>query len=186
MSRPARITVLCEDLQQACFVRRFLLNRGWTRHEIRENSAPQGRGSGEQYVREGFPDVLKAYRRKADSRTGLIVVIDADTQEVADRVRAFNSACKGKGVEPRQKNEKVLYVIPKRNIETWLAYLRGETCGKTVDEEEKFPKHEYPSQCHPAADKLDAMCKAEKLDPVPPPSLERCCDEFKVFWRLVQ
>lgn len=183
MSRPAYVTVLCEDSQQACFVRRFLMNRRWTRHDLRFELRPPGRGSGEQYVRERFPDELKAYRTKANHlRTGLIVVIDADKKSVAQRVGEFEAACKDKAVQPRQKNEKVLYVIPKRNIETWLAYLRGET----VDEEENFPKHQYESRCHAEADKLDAMCKAGQLAPVPPPSLEQCCEEFKVFWHLIQ
>lgn len=185
MSKPAKITILCEDRLQACFVRRFLMNRRWTPRDIRENFNPPGRGSGEQYVRERFPDELKAYRSQASyKRTGLIVVIDADTQKVTDRVRAFDSACKGKGVEPRQKNEKVLYVIPRRNIETWLAYLRGEQVDEETDK--KRLKHGHESQCHAEADKLDAMCKAEKLDPVPPPSLERCCVEFQAFWCLIQ
>lgn len=81
MSRPARITILCEDRQQSCFVRRFPMNRGWTRHDIREEISPQGRGSGEQSVRERFPVELRAYRIQANhQRTGLIVVIDADKQ----------------------------------------------------------------------------------------------------------
>ena len=187
MSRPAKITILCEDRQQSCFVRYFLMNRGWGPDDFREPRRKHGRGSGEQYVRERFAAELTAYRTKANHlRTGLIVVIDADTQRVADRARAFDSACKEKGVHPRQKNEKVLYVIPKRNIETWLAYLRGETRGETVDEEKKFPKLEFESHCHPAADKLDAMCKSGQLEDQPPPSLEQCCEEFQAFWRLIQ
>jgi hypothetical protein len=185
MRKPARITVLCEDLQQLCFIRRFLNRRGWKNHDINVPFIPSGGGSGEQYVREQFPGELEAYRSQASyKRTGLIVVIDADTQKVTDRVRAFDSACKGKGVEPRQKNEKVLYVIPKRNIETWLAYLRGETVDEETDK--KRLKHVHESGCHAEADKLDTMCKAGKLDPVPPPSLERCCVEFQAFWCLIQ
>ncbi len=185
MSGPAKITILCEDLQQACFVRRFLLNRGWGRDDLREPPRRQGQGSGEQYVRERFPDELKAYRRKANHlRNGLVVVIDADTKSVADRIRDFETACKDKAVEPRQKNDKVLYVIPKRNIETWLAYLRGEKVDE--DTEKKRLKHGNESDCHPDVDKLDAMCKKGELATAPPPSLERCCEEFKAFWHLIQ
>jgi hypothetical protein len=159
------------------------MNRGWGPSDFREPRRKHGRGSGEQYVRERFPGELTAYRTKANHlRSGLVVVIDADKKTVEERVREFEAACKDKAVAPRQKKEKVLFVIPKRNIETWLAYLRGET----VDEEKKFPKHEYESRCHAEADKLDAMCKAGELDQVPPPSLEQCCEEFKAFWHLIQ
>jgi len=188
MSRPARIMILCEDRQQYSFVRHFLMNRGCGPDDIRKPRRRSNGGSGEQYVREQFPVELKAYRSQANHQLGigLVVVIDADRQKVVDRIRAFDVACDEHGVPRRRQDERVLYVIPKRNIETWLAYLRGETRGETVDEKKKFRKYDYPSDCHAEVDKLDAMCKAEKLDPVPPPSLERCCDEFKVFWRLVQ
>ena len=184
MSKPARITILCEDLQQACFVRRFLLNRGWTRADIREPFRLGG-GSGEQRVREEYPRMLRAYRSKANHlRNGLVVVIDADTKPVAGRIRAFDAACDEQGVPRRRQDERVLYVIPKRNIETWLAYLRGEQ----VDENrpDPYPKYKYESQCHAEVDKLDVMCKTGELDPVPPPSLQQCCEEFQAFWQLIQ
>ena len=136
-------------------------------------------------MRERFPAELKAYRSKANHlRNGLVVVIDADRQEIADRARGFDVACDKQNLTPRQPDERILYVIPKRNIETWLAYLRGET----VDEEQTFPKYACQSECHTDADKLDAMCKAGQLGaaPPPPPSLERCCEEFQTFWRLLQ
>jgi len=184
MSKPARITILCEDPQQACFVRRFLMNRGWTRHELRENVAPAGSGSGEQWVREQFPQQMKAYRSQCHHlRSGLVAVIDADLREVQYRVRGFETACAKQGVTPKQPDERVLYVIPKRNIETWLAYLRGEPA---VDEQTQYPRYEYQSRCHPEVDRLDAMCKTGQLEGEPPASLQRCCQEFQAFWRLIR
>jgi len=183
MRRPARVTILCEDLQQLCFVRRFLHRRGWKNHDINVPFIPSGRGSGEQYVRERFPAELEAHRSQASyKRTGLIVVIDADTRKVADRVHALNAACDEKAVKRRQKDERVLYVIPKRNIETWLAYLRGET----FNEKAAFRKYEYDSKCHADADKLDAMCKEGQLKGTPPHSLQLCCVDFQGFWSLIQ
>ena len=186
MRRPARVTILCEDLQQLCFVRRFLKRRGWKNHDINVPFIPSGGGSGEQYVRERFPDELKACRNQTNRPRppGLIAVIDADKQEVADRVRGFDRACEKQALTPRQRDERVLYIIPKRNIETWLAYLRGET----VNEETTFRKYEYQSDCHDDADKLDAMCKTGQLDETPPPpaSLVQCCEDFQTFWRLIQ
>jgi hypothetical protein len=184
MSKPAKVTILCEDLQQACFVRRFLMNRGWTRYDLYERTAPAGSGSGEQWVRERLPLEMRAYRSQCNHlRNGLVAVIDADSLEVVDRVRGFDTACDEQGVAPRQPDERVLYVIPKRNIETWLAYLRGEP---SVDEQTHYRGYEYESACHRDVDRLDAMCRKGQLEGEPPASLERCCREFQDFWRLIQ
>ena len=181
MSKAAKIIVLCEDTQQASFVRRFLMNRGWREHDIYEVHRP-GKGSGEQWVRERFPAELRAYRAKCNHlRNGLIAMVDADTQEVEGRVRGFDMACKEQSVGCKQPDERVMYVIPKRNIETWLAYLRGDT----VDEQTEYPRYEYESRCHKDVDRLDDMCKRGRLDGSPPPSLKRCCEEFEGFWRLI-
>jgi hypothetical protein len=184
MSKPAKITILCEDLQQACFVRRFLMNRGWTRHDLYESIAPAGSGSGEQWVRERLPREMKAYRSKCNHlRNGLVAVIDADSLEVVDRVRGFETACDQQGVASKQSDERVLYVIPKRNIETWLAYLRG---APSVDEQTQYPRYEYQSLCHPEVDRLDAMCQNGQLEGQAPASLQRCCQDFQGFWRLIR
>ena len=79
-------------------------------------------------------------------------------------------------------DERVLLVIPKRNIETWLAYLRGEA----VDEETEYRRYDCESRCRADVDRLDEMCGRGELENVPPPSLERCCKDFNTFWRLVQ
>jgi hypothetical protein len=38
----------------------------------------------------------------------------------------------------------------------------------------------------PDVDRLDAMCRKGQLEGQPPPSLERCCQDFQAFWRLIQ
>lgn len=183
MSGKAKISLLCEDLQQACFVRRFLLNRGWSRYDIRESRT--GIGSGEQRVRKEYPQMLKAYRSKANHlHNGLIVAIDADTNSVDDRIRSLDAACKAEDVPTRQNGERVMYVVSKRNIETWLAYLRGEPVDEETDR--KRFKHHSESECYPQVDKLDEMCKKGRLEGDPPPSLAKCCEEFEKFWSLIK
>jgi len=184
MSGRAKIAVLCEDRQQASFVRRFLLNRGWDRRDIRE-PRDFGHGSGEQRVREEFPQALRAYRSKANHlRNGLIVVIDADTNSVSRRVHDFEMVCDQQGVPRLRKGERVLYVIPKRNIETWIAFLAGEDVDEEADR--KRHKHGAPSECFPQVDKLDETCRTGRWDRKPLPSLEHCCKDFQTFWELVK
>lgn len=183
MIKAAKITILCEDLQQACFVRRFLMNRGWTRYDLYERIAPAGAGSGEQWVRERLPSELRAYRSKCNHlRNGLIAVVDADDRQVAGRIGQLDRACDEQGVRRRGTDERVLFAVPKRNIETWLAYLRGEA----VDEKGSYQGYEYESRCHADVEALDQMCKRDKLDGSPPPSLKRCCKDFRAFWSLIK
>lgn len=183
MRRPARITVLCEDLQQATFVRRFLMRRGWTRHDLREEIHTPGQGAGEQAVRKRFPRELRAYRSKCNHlHNALILVVDADTRTPKVRADQLDQACREAGIEPRQKDERVLFAIPKRNIETWLAYLRGET----VNERDAYRKYISQSDCHPNVNRLDRMCQDGRLEGSPPPSLEQCCSDFRRFWRLIR
>ncbi len=66
-------------------------------------------------------------------------------------------------------------MIPKRNIETWLAYLRGEA----VDEQTEYRKYDCPSDCQLDVERLDEMCRQRKFQADPPPSLAYACQEFK-------
>jgi hypothetical protein len=183
MSRPTKVVILCEDQQQACFARRFLKNRGYTARDLRVENCPPGKGSAEQWVRSRFPVELKAYRdNRSRLRIALIAVIDADTEEVPYRVRGLDSECDAHEVGRRQADEAVLLVVPKRSIETWLAYLRGQT----VDEMTQYARYSNPRDCQADVDKLDAMCRRGALEPVPPPSLERCCDDFRRFLPLLE
>ena len=170
------VVVLCEDRQQEVFIRRFLQRRGRERHVFRSLISPAGRGSGEQWVRERFPRELQAHRSQRGRRDAwLFVAIDADAQSVADRVNAFSQACRDAQIPFRTQDEPVVFVIPKRNIETWLAYLRGTS----VNEVDAYPKYENESDCKTQVDKLDVLCRRQKLEPDPPPSLDIACKEFR-------
>ena len=167
--------VLCEDQQQECFIRRFLMLRNYTWRGLYVKKPPPGRGSAEQFVREEFPRELTAYRsRSSRCAICLIVCIDADNLAVEERVNSLVKACADGGVSPRRNGEKVCFVVPKRNIETWLAYLRGEP----VDEQTTYRKYSCPSDCQGDVERLDKMCREQKLRPEPPPSLPYACEEF--------
>ena len=53
--RLEKVVLLCEDSQQEAFARRFLVRAGWHPRALRVEKSPQGRGSGEQWVRDRFP-----------------------------------------------------------------------------------------------------------------------------------
>lgn len=124
MSRTVRVVLVCEDTQHEAFARRFLKEVGWHLRAIRVERAPQGRGSGEQFVRERFPSELCGLRANR-GRTALIAVVDGDRKGVQGRVADFEGACRTQGVPPRGTEENVLLLVPTWRIETWLAYLDG-------------------------------------------------------------
>jgi len=179
-------TVLCEDAQSACFIRRFLAKKSHinSRRDIYEKQAPSGQGCGEQWVRERFPQELEHARKHG---TNLIVCLDADKETVRGRIRRLELECEKQKIVPRKKADSVAFILPKRNIETWLEYL---ITGGPVDEEHDYAgpsSHRADSnKCEPAARKLNALCTGlrgtpPQNPPVPfPDSLEKACIEAKL------
>ena len=174
-----QIVLLCEDTQTESFVRNFLKHRNFKGRDIDTCPLPDGSGAGEQWVREQYPEELKLIRRRKNAY--LIVVIDADTGTIDDRHRELEIACREKDISPRDhsKDANVLYIIPRRNIETWLAYLEN----KSVDESKVYPKLKRESDCKEHTRRLHDMCGARRLREPAPPSLREACNEYRKLQR---
>ncbi len=175
-SHRVRAIILCEDRQQEVFARHFLVCRGFDSLRMRAIISPRGVGSGEQFVRERFSREVRAYRSKRNQiGMCLVVLIDADTMTLAERLGQVESALREKGLSPRGVDEKIGIFVPKRNIETWIHYARGEI----VDETAVYPRLACESDC-----KSDVIRLAETTINVPlptdaPPSLQAACDELR-------
>ena len=172
------ITLLCEDSQTDAFVRRFLKRRNFRSRDVRTLPLPSGRQSGEQWVREQYPKELRAIRGRQGAY--LIVVTDADTRSTADRRAQLDAACGEKQIERKDDRDPVLVIVPRRNIETWLAYLGGTE----VDEVKRYPRLRRESHCVTHANNLYRMChEAQRLDEGAPPSLREACEEYRKLQR---
>ncbi len=126
MTEFSKIIILAEDARQQRFVRRYLYEAGFKPHVIDPEPLPDGSGgAGEHWVRTRYSGVVKKYRKRA-AKTALIVVIDADTGDLSQRVRQLAEALKEAEIDPRMDGEAIVQLIPKRNIETWILYLNGE------------------------------------------------------------
>lgn len=176
MSDPVHTIILSEDLQLRCLIRRFLLKRGWQARQIREVALPAGGGAGVTWVKQKLPEELKAFRSRGfHAATALIVGCDADNETVEGRIQSLRDACDEAGVPFRQDGERIIFVIPKRNVETWLAYLRAEA----INEVDAYRKYNHESDCREQVSALDVMCSRQRLVPdPPPPSLVLACSEF--------
>lgn len=175
MPRYTQLIVLSEDRQQEVFARRFLERCGIERGRIYYRTCPRGKLAGEQYVRERYPFEVRGYRRKCHAMTiGLVVVTDADTRGVADRLNQLDDALENSGDERRKAHERIGLFVPKRNIETWLHYLHG----KPVNEEDPYPRLAgREADCKPAVEAL-ADRRHEPLPEHAPPSLKAACAEL--------
>ncbi len=172
-----QIVLLFEDAQQEVFARRFLVAVGLgNTRRLRVEKAPRGQGSAEQFVRQRFPSELVEHRRTAASVAQvLIVILDGDNLGVDGRQAALDEECLAAGIETRRDDESVLVVVPTWNIETWIAYLDGQT----VDEARRdYPRLDRERECQPRVVRLVAMCHNGELRMPAPPSLEAACTEY--------
>ncbi len=181
--RRVQIVILCEDRQQEVFARHFLKKRGFF-GQVRAKICPPGSQSGEQYVRIQYPKEVRAYRQNRNRVSiGLVVLIDADTGELYERFNQLERSLSEDSLLNRQPDEAIAIFIPKRNIETWIHYLQGET----VDEETgygKFEKNE--STCKPYVENLAEQCYSQNLPEDAPESLQAACREFQRLLPLLR
>ena len=181
--RRVQIVILCEDRQQEVFARLFLKKRGFT-GLFRPIFCLPGSECGSDYVRNQYPVEVKAYRQKKNRLAiGLVVLIDADTGTLAARLNWLASALDKDKQKNREPNEAIAIFVPKRNIETWIRYLQGET----VNEEAVYPKFKNnEAVCKTAAEDLADRCYSQSLPEDAPPSLQAACGELQRLLPLLQ
>lgn len=181
--RRVQIVILCEDRQQEVFARHFLKKRGFT-GIFRSKICPPGRQSGEQYVRTQYPVEVKAYRQNRNRVSiGLVVLIDADTGGLQERLNQLDLALSEDSQQSRQPDDAIAIFIPKRNIETWIHFLQGET----VDEETEYAKYQKnEAACKPSVENLAEECRSQNLPDNAPASLQSACGELQRLLPLLK
>jgi hypothetical protein len=173
--RRVQLVILCEDRQHSAFARRFAEASGWEKRQIQVILSPKGRGCGEQWVREQYASEVGKLRAAPHVARALAAVIDEDAHGAGCRDAQFAEALEQAGLPPRRADEPVLHVIPARNIETWLAYLRGVE----VDETKTYPRLAQERDCRPMVGTLKTMRDAGRLRKPAPRSLVRACKEYR-------
>lgn len=102
-------------------------------------------------------------------------MVDGDERGVAARQNELAGECRKQGLSVRFPEEGVLVVVPTWRIETWLAYLDGQT----VDESRRdYPRLPRKRDCAPHVETLVAMCRRNELRQPAPDSLEAACVEW--------
>lgn len=157
------------------FVKRFLKRSGWNDAELRVVVPPKGRCSGADFVLKRFPQEVVSQRARA-SGACLVAVIDGNAVGYQGRITQLEEACDAEGARVGE-HANVFVLVPTRHIETWFAYLDGQT----VDEGTLYPRLQKERDCQPHVRTLHRMCMQNELRQPAPPSLERACDEYARF-----
>lgn len=178
MARISQVIVLAEDERHQRLTYRYLQRLSYSRRDVRFEPLPNGRGCGEQWVRERYPNSVRGFRaRSAHAHTALIVTIDADAGEVNRRIHQLENALLGDDLAPRTAAERIIHLIPKRNIETWVLNLNGHP----VDEETDYSRHAGVDDLMvPAAQTLFEWTRVNAtIAPHCVPSLRLAIDELR-------
>lgn len=135
MSKPSMMIVLAEDQRQKQFIYRYLTSAGFRRKEMRFHLSPSGRGAAEQWVRENFVVQVRVCRTR-QAQTGMIVLLDADTRTVQQRLDALDQSLVETGQRRIESGQDTIArLIPKRNVETWILFLaRKGVTAPPIDE----------------------------------------------------
>jgi F0F1-type ATP synthase gamma subunit len=104
---------------------------------------------------------VAAYRSRS-AKTALIVVIDADTGTVEQRLTQLDKELR-KNKKPKidANTDRVARLVPRRNVETWIKCLNGDA----VDEKENYKKarRDWDELAHSAGEMLFEWTQSKTL-----------------------
>jgi len=125
------VFVIVEDRNLETFVRKTLSAFGINlrKAHISQDYPRGGRGSGKHYVSEKYQAVITTVRRKSRENKAVVLGTDADEQTVEERAQTLDALI----APPRTANERIVYWIPKRHIETWGLHLNGSSVDEKTD-----------------------------------------------------
>jgi hypothetical protein len=109
--------------------------------------------------------------------------MDADTGTLEARLNELARVLDKDEQEKRGSNEAIAIFVPKRNIETWIHYLQGES----VNEEDAYARFKNnEALCKTAAEGLADRCYSQSLPEDAPRSLQAACGELQRLLPLLQ
>ena len=181
LSKDYQYHVLCEDVQMRNFIHSVLAEHDINSGKIRDSNCPPGEGSGEAFVRRELPNEIKILHATNYIKKVLIVCTDADVLKADERIRKLENEVKAQRVKWNSDSELVVLWVPKREIETWIHFLRGEQ----VDEKTSYRHSGRPVSCKKEAELFSKYCQdIEEMDCSMVPSLMSAKKEYVRVCRL--
>lgn len=191
MSRVTRIVLVCEGVRDSAFARGFLTSAGVDSRSIDSRINPGG--SGHDWVRTQFVEEVANLARFSEGR-GVLGLLDEDGQGTGVRQREVANRLQARGLSPISANQGRCLLLPTRNIETWLYWLkaRQEKLPVAVDETTDYAiappvgssRLSY-GHCRPAGEHLHTLNHIEPPDGCPP-ILALALSELREFLAAVR
>jgi hypothetical protein len=169
-SRRRQFTILAEGKRDYDFASTYLRHRyGRSNVECyRAQTLAAGRGAGEQQVRERFATELRALRAYAGTQRYLVVMIDGDGRTPAERRDQLMSAEAGKA------DDRVLIIVPCRNLENWFAWVDAGLDDGAMDETQDYKQRYRRAKPTQYAQRLNERCQAVTVAALPPSVAAGC------------
>jgi hypothetical protein len=176
-SRRVRVVVLCEGVADYRFAYRCLRECGWREDQITANISRSGRGSAFDHVLDSYSAEVHA-NRKGGGQRDLLVLIDADTQRDGGRERQLAERLRIAGEPVRKKGERISLWVPRRQMETWVHFLKHGKADEQSDYKRLHAVRDEDRQ--PAAQKFARMlAKRQPLPSGAVRSMRKAVEEFE-------
>ena len=157
------------------FIFAVLTDLGINTHKIRFSNYPCGKGCGEAFVKRELPKEIKILKATNYIRKVLVVCTDADRYTVEERLKILVQEIEKAEIRWDRIQEPIVFWIPKRQVETWIRFLRNEP----VDEEMSFSHSGKPVSCKEEARAFSEYCQDIKdLDCTDIKSLAMAKEEY--------
>ena len=192
MSRVCQIVLVCEDWRQSAFARGFLVASGVDRRSVDPKVNPGG--SGHDWVKDQFVKEVANFVRFSEGR-GILGLLDEDGMGVETRELEVTNRLKAAGLPRVAATEGRCLLLPARNIETWLYWLRARQVGApvVVDETTNYKVEGPPAggarlsdeHCRPAGEYLHSLNHTSTPEGCPP-LLDQALRRLREFLNAVR
>jgi hypothetical protein len=172
MARVCNIVLVCEGWRDSAFARGFLETSGNRRVHDRRNS----RGSGHGWVKSQFVEEVASLTQFSEGR-GVLGLIDEDGQGVSVRENEIAEALRKRNLGSLSASEGRCLLLPTRNLETWLYWLKSHQNGTLVSIDETADFKKQPPKgiaridnhdCRPAGEYLYTLNHTQLPEECPP------------------
>ncbi len=134
MARICRIALVCEGWRDSSFARGFLVAAKVDPRCVEARTNPGG--SGHDWVKTTFIEEVANLARFSEGR-GVLGLLDEDGQGSEARQRGIEEELRVQNLGPIAAREGRCLLLPTRNLETWLYWLRGLRNQTPVDVNEE-------------------------------------------------
>lgn len=161
MPRVCNIILVCEGWRDSAFARGFLESTGNRRIFPKVNP----RGSGHGWVKTQFVEEVANLTRFSEGR-GVLGLLDEDGQGPSEREREIAEVLSVQNLGAISASEGRCLLLPTRNLETWLYWLKSQQSGMVVSIDEKTDFKRQPptglariddADCRPAGEFLQTL-----------------------------